>query len=57
MQATEGEPIRTSQMYPGESQTEKLRSTAEPDLRYLGLALYGARKLVNKLTGSLPLLR
>ena len=27
------------------------------ELRYLGLALYGRREVVNKLTVSLPLLR
>ena len=35
----------------------KAASTAEKDFTYLGLALYGDKKLVNKLTGSMPLLR
>ena len=37
--------------------TEKLQNTEESDLRYLGLALCGAKKKVNRLTGNLPLLR
>ena len=36
---------------------EKMKSAREEDLSYLGLAIYGAKKKVNKLTGSLPLLR
>lgn len=36
---------------------EKLSAAPESALRYYGLALIGAKKLVNKLTGSLPLLR
>lgn len=36
---------------------EKMARTPEADLRYLGLALCGAKKQVNHLTGSLPLLR
>ncbi len=35
----------------------KLGSTSSDDLRYLGLALYGQKKVVNSLTGSLGLLR
>ncbi len=35
----------------------KMRDTPEADQRYLGLALYGPKKKVNHLTGSLPLLR
>lgn len=34
-----------------------LGSTADDDLTYLGVALYGPRKRVRRLTGSLPLLR
>jgi hypothetical protein len=37
--------------------TAQAASTTEKDFVYLGLALYGEKKLVNKLTGSLPLLR
>lgn len=37
--------------------TEQLASTAEPELRYLGIALHGPKNLVRRLTGSLPLLR
>ena len=33
------------------------RQTPEADYHYLGLLLCGEKKLVNKLTGSLPLLR
>ena len=36
---------------------EKMNATREEDLNYLGLAICGAKKKVNKLTGSLPLLR
>ena len=37
--------------------TEKMSDTPEEDLRYLALAICGEKKQVNKLTGSLPLLR
>ena len=37
--------------------TEGLRAVPEDGLRYLGLAVCGEKKLVNRLTGSLPLLR
>lgn len=46
---------RTSRTY--EEYTKKMAASASGDLEYLGVALYGDRKLVNKLTGSLPLLR
>lgn len=36
---------------------EKMSAAQEEDLSYLGLAICGAKKRVNKLTGSLPLLR
>jgi len=36
---------------------EKMSQTAEEQLDYLGIALCGPKKMVNKLTGSLPLLR
>lgn len=36
---------------------EKMRETTEADLTYLGLVICGPRKKVNKLTGSMPLLR
>ncbi|MDS1030860.1 DUF2000 domain-containing protein [Bacillota bacterium LX-D] len=35
----------------------KAKSTGETDFTYLGIALYGSKKKINKLTGSLPLLR
>lgn len=35
----------------------KAAQTEEDSLHYLGLAICGTKKLVNKLTGSLPLLR
>lgn len=36
---------------------EKMRSVSEGTLKYLGLAICGSKKKVNKLTGSMPLLR
>lgn len=36
---------------------EKMERTGGGDLQYLGVALCGAAKKVNRLTGSLPLLR
>lgn len=36
---------------------ERMGEVPEGDLRYLGLAVCGARKQVDRLTGSLPLLR
>lgn len=35
----------------------KMSSTSERDLRYIGVAVCGAKKKVNKLTGRMPLLR
>jgi len=35
----------------------KIKTTVEIDLNYFGIAIYGAKKKVNKLTGSIPLLR
>lgn len=37
--------------------TDGLRTVPEEELRYLGLAVCGEKKLVSRLTGSLPLLR
>lgn len=37
--------------------TEEISSANADELRYLGIALYGDSKIINKLTGSLPLLR
>jgi len=37
--------------------TEKMKEVSEEDLTYFGLAICGAKKKVNKLTGSMPLLR
>lgn len=36
---------------------EKMAAAPETSLQYLGLAVCGEKKLVNRLTGSLPLLR
>ena len=36
---------------------ERIAQTATADLDYLGLLLSGPKRAVNKLTGSLPLLR
>lgn len=36
---------------------EKANQTLEDNFTYFGIAIYGNKKLVNKLTGSLPLLR
>lgn len=35
----------------------KAKSTKEVDHTYLGIAIYGDKKKINKLTGSMPLLR
>lgn len=40
-----------------EDYTTKMAETPESALQYFGLAICGAKKKVNKLTGSLPLLR
>lgn len=40
-----------------EEYTEKLARAKEGDLRYFGITVCGAKKLVNRLTGSMPLLR
>ena len=37
--------------------TEKMAGTPENQLNYFGLALCGPKKKVNRLTGSMPLLR
>ncbi len=37
--------------------TEKMKEVSENELKYFGIAICGARKKVNKLTGSMPLLR
>ncbi len=37
--------------------TDKIAGVAAADLRYFGIGLCGDKKLVNQLTGSLPLLR
>ena len=36
---------------------EKMKEVSEIDLNYLGIAICGSKKTVNKLTGSMPLLR
>ena len=36
---------------------EKMGRVPESDLRYLGIAICGAKRKVNRLTGSMPLLR
>ncbi|WP_027416882.1 DUF2000 domain-containing protein [Aneurinibacillus terranovensis] len=40
-----------------EDYTDKMASSTKDDLHYLGIAIYGNKRSVNKLTGSLPLLR
>lgn len=40
-----------------EDYTEQLQATMSNDLRYLGVALYGPKKVIASLTGSLALLR
>lgn len=37
--------------------TEKMAATAEEALNYSGICLYGSKKKINKLTGSIALLR
>lgn len=37
--------------------TEKMKEACETDLNYYGIAICGAKKKVNKLTGSMSLLR
>ncbi|AVD35549.1 DUF2000 domain-containing protein [Clostridioides difficile] len=37
--------------------TQKIASVPEDELQYFGIAIYGNKKKVNKLTGSMPLLR
>lgn len=36
---------------------EKMKFISEAELRYLGISVCGSKKKVNKLTGSMPLLR
>ena len=36
---------------------EKMKAAAEADLNYFGIAMCGAKKKINKLTGQMPLLR
>jgi hypothetical protein len=37
--------------------TEKIANIPEQDLNYFGITIYGDKKQINKLTGSMPLLR
>ncbi len=37
--------------------TDKMKKTSEDDLNYIGIAICGSRKKINKLTGNLPLLK
>lgn len=37
--------------------TEKMKHTPSDDLHYFGITICGTKKKVNKLTGSMPLLR
>lgn len=46
---------QTSRTY--EEYTKRMAVCAPEELEYLGVALYGDKKLVNKLTGGLPLLK
>ena len=36
---------------------EKISKVPESDLNYFGIAICGSKKKINKLTGSMPLLR
>ncbi len=36
---------------------DKMANTSESELKYIGIAICGSKKQVNKLTGNLPLLR
>lgn len=36
---------------------QRIANVAEDELQYFGIAIYGNKKKVNKLTGSMPLLR
>ena len=36
---------------------ERMNHTQEKDLKYIGLAIYGSKNKINKLTGNIPLLR
>lgn len=40
-----------------EDYTEKLAQFSTEELQYLGIALYGEKKSINKLTGNIPLLK
>lgn len=40
-----------------EEYTNKIGSFQASELSYLGIAIYGSKKKVNKLTGNMPLLR
>lgn len=40
-----------------EAYTEKIATLTAEDLQYLGIALWGDKKKVNKLTGNIPLLK
>ena len=46
---------QTSKTY--DEYQQKMASRSADDLRYLGVGLLGDKKLLNRLTGSLPLLR
>lgn len=37
--------------------TQQMAALTSPHIEYLGIALYGEKKAINKLTGNLPLLR
>ncbi|MGO0862707.1 DUF2000 family protein, partial [Clostridioides difficile] len=37
--------------------TQKIATVQEDELQYFGIGIYGNKKQVNKLTGSMPLLR
>lgn len=40
-----------------EEYTKKINATLKDNLEYLGIVLFGNKKIVNKYTGNLPLLR
>jgi hypothetical protein len=49
------EPAQTARTY--DDYLTQIAATPAEELEYRGIALYGAKGLVNKLTGNLPLLR
>lgn len=50
-------PDRAQRSRTYDEYSEQLAAAGEDDLSYLGIAFFGPRKPIQKLTGSLPLLR